>query len=33
VPAWLGDLILPFAFSVMTLRLVFQAVMEFRERA
>ncbi len=32
VPAWAGDLILPFAFSVMTLRLVFQAVMTFRGR-
>ncbi len=31
IPAWVGDLILPFAFSVMTLRLVFQAIMEFRK--
>lgn len=30
IPAWVGDLILPFAFSVMTLRLLFQAIMEFR---
>ena len=33
VPVWAGDLILPFAFSVMTLRLVFQAIMTFRGRA
>ena len=32
VPAWVGDLILPFAFSVMALRLVFQAIMAFRGR-
>ena len=30
VPAWIGDLILPIAFSVMTLRLVLQAIMLFR---
>ena len=33
VPAWIGDLILPIAFSVMTLRLVLQAIMLFRTRA
>jgi len=32
VPAWIGDLILPIAFSVMTLRLVIQAFMLFRPR-
>ena len=32
VPAWIGDLILPFAFSVMVLRLVFQAIMALRGR-
>ena len=32
VPAWIGDLILPIAFSVMTLRLVLQASMQFRGR-
>ena len=32
VPAWIGDLILPFAFCVMTLRLLFQAIMAFRGR-
>lgn len=32
VPAWIGDLILPFAFGVMTLRLLFQAIMAFRGR-
>jgi len=33
VPAWIGDLILPIAFSVMTLRLVIQAVVLFRRRS
>ena len=33
VPAWVGDLILPIAFSVMTLRLVIQAFMLFRSRS
>lgn len=33
VPAWIGDLILPVAFSVMTLRLVYQAIMVLREPA
>ena len=33
VPAWIGDLILPIAFSVMTLRLVLQSIVLFRGRA
>jgi TRAP-type C4-dicarboxylate transport system permease small subunit len=33
VPAWIGDLILPVAFSVMTLRLVYQAITVLREHA
>ena len=32
VPAWVGDLILPIAFAVMTLRLVLQAITLFRGR-
>ncbi|MEN8204434.1 MAG: TRAP transporter small permease subunit [Pseudomonadota bacterium] len=32
IPAWIGDLILPIAFTVMTLRLVLQAIMLFRAR-
>lgn len=33
LPVWVGDLILPIAFSVMTLRLVFQAIMTLKGRA
>lgn len=32
VPAWIGDLILPVAFSVMTLRLAYQGIMLLRVR-
>ena len=32
VPAWIGDLILPIAFAVMTLRLVLQTIMLVRGR-
>jgi TRAP-type C4-dicarboxylate transport system permease small subunit len=32
VPAWIGDLILPVAFGVMTLRLLIQAFALFRKR-
>jgi C4-dicarboxylate transporter DctQ subunit len=33
VPAWIGDLILPVAFSVMAMRLVVQAFLLVRQRA